>query len=153
MNSLFVRATPSLGDPGGLSWPLPSPHWAWGGLSVLRLGNHTIFLSTPFLATVRYALPRISAFCFLPPSPHFSWPFFPGSLSSHLLDNASTQLLAPRDSVFGRAWRTAKKSPILSIFSERPGFVGFWDPVLIAGTFFSPIRALPFWGGSCLTRT
>lgn len=50
------------------------------------------------------------------------------SISSHWRDNVTTQLLAPRGSRLGRAWRTAKTSPILSIFSGKAWVCGFLRP-------------------------
>lgn len=92
--------------------------WAWEGLSALRFRR---LLHSSVCPSPQWGLPSCASLCF--PSLPSSWPFSPCSISSHLLGNVSIQLVEPRESLLGRAWRTTKNSPILFIFSRVRGLL------------------------------
>ena len=151
MNSLLVRSTP-----------------AWEMLGPLQRPHLVLGLRGPPCAEIResYCLPvcplphhseicpstNLLSFAFYHHPPHQSWPYFPFSLLSHFLDDVSTQMLAPRDSVLGRDWTMTWNIPTLSIFSGEAWVCGFLRPGLKFKDFPLPNPTLPFWGGSCLTH-
>ena len=147
MNSLLVRSTP-----------------AWEMLGPLQRPHLVLGLRGPPCAEIResYCLPvcplprhseicpstNLLSFAFYHHPPHQSWPYFPFSLLSHFLDDVSTEMLAPRDSVLGRDWTMTWNIPTLSIFSGEAWVCGFLRPGLKFKDFLSPIQLCHFEEGA-----